>query len=315
MTGVQMEQASELLLQQLAESTKHVDKEVHWLQHNDDTRAHKKNHLVAASSFLQDGPYSNGPYTAVHLPFLDEEVASDMSDWVMNSKSAAIIGMSVLGYAGCATCAAMMFFRFKRHPPRIRENNPTPLVDGKWRYGLFNCCDDPALCAFATCCCCILWADTVRMSNFFYPPRFCQAFTLITTLLLGVVCAVFAIMMGYVLSPILLSLVVTPFVLVFFRQGIRRLFTIDFCSCISLTEDCFTYCLCSVCAVVQESRQLDAAYQSAHVAVRLPLHHAPQQQTPMSSVASPTPSNLSPQQAGRSPPLPRTPGPPTPLMP
>lgn len=306
-----MQQASELLLQQLSESNNHVDKELHWLQQHHITRGHKRPHLVVPSSLLQDGPFADGPYTPVQLPFLDEEVASDMSDWVMTSTSAAIIGMSILVYAGCATCMAMMFFRFKRHPPRLREAQPPPLEDGSWKHGLLNCCDDPALCAFATCCGCILWADTIRMANFFYPPRYCQAFILFMTMVLGAVCAVFAIIMGYVFSPVVLFLVLMPCVFVIFRQLIRRMFSIDFCTCSSLSEDCCAYCCCSVCAMVQESRQLDAAHQGGHPAIRIQVNSPQQHLTPMSSVASPMLSMASPQGATGSPMQTGSPVPPT----
>jgi len=146
--------------------------------------------------------------------------------------------------------AAAFYVREKEFPPKDKIGvEHMPLVYGEWQFSLFGCFDGPALFLLSCCCAPVRWADTMRMARML---TFSGALMLFVGLVvLDVVCA------G-------LSLVVLLGFLVYYRQQIRKKFGIQSGDVFTITQDCLAYTLCSCCAIMQEARQLEEAYQVRH---------------------------------------------------
>lgn len=139
-------------------------------------------------------------------------------------------------------------------PPQLammnQDHNPALLDKGVWRYGFCDCLSAPRfLCLMACCCPAIRWADTMRLAGFasFFTAIFLFAFlssaSTATAGLTGVILLCMATMR---------------------RQQLRAMFSIPSGSCGTYLADCFLYCLCPCCAIVQEARQMEEAYYVRH---------------------------------------------------
>jgi len=147
---------------------------------------------------------------------------------------------------------ACLYVRTKPHPPAPKPGEHI-IVDGLWNYHIFQCLHEPQLCLFSWCCAPIRWADSMRMANFM---GFWTAFILM----------IFLTFLSAFGAGIFLLIV-----MVYYRQSLRALFGIAHCTCGTILIDCCAYSCCGVCAIVQEARQLEEAYQARHPAVNPPL--------------------------------------------
>lgn len=162
--------------------------------------------------------------------------------------------MSSLIWAFAVVLVAVVYYKEKLHPPKdtLGSHSALEVEPGRWRFGLLSCFDEPTICLLACCCAPIRWADTMRMARIL---SFWGALTIFVGLVvLDTVCA------G-------LAGVVLVLLLAYYRQRIRRLFGLQSGTCMSWSEDCLAYVLCCCCAVTQEARQLEDAWQSRHPAL------------------------------------------------
>lgn len=155
-------------------------------------------------------------------------------------------------------CTACIYKANKPFPPIPGTQAPgiigrqPPVVNGVWRNHIFQCLHVPQLCIFSCCCGPVRWADTMRMSHllpFWVGFSLLTFFQLLGALGLGVA-SLFAV-----------------FTMVYFRQQVRKMFNINPCTCRTLTLDCMAYMCCSVCAMVQEARQVEEAWAFGHPSV------------------------------------------------
>lgn len=205
------------------------------------------------------------PWTELKDDFLSWYPAQDdQENWIRTSRQAMWLGIFVMLWAVLSILCASFFVAAKNHPPPPRQGPAPTVVDGIWKYSVFACCDDPLLCGFATFCGCVLWADTMRMIRFFHPPRFCQAFLVFLILVLLIVLTIFMSKIGFGDGLPTLNFLLLICMLVYTRQSIRAMFNMPNCTLSSIGEDCCVYCFCSVCALIQEARQVDDGWQSRH---------------------------------------------------
>eukprot|EP00927_Polykrikos_kofoidii_P031520 TRINITY_DN2707_c0_g1_i2.p1 TRINITY_DN2707_c0_g1~~TRINITY_DN2707_c0_g1_i2.p1 ORF type:complete len:258 (-),score=28.80 TRINITY_DN2707_c0_g1_i2:111-884(-) len=117
-------------------------------------------------------------------------------------------------------------------------------------HGLFDCFSVPGLCIFSCCCGPVRWADTISMLG-------------LIEFFLGIF-IIFACTVLNVLSlpgTLLITCIYT-----YKRQQLRKLFGMDNGDFATVTEDFCTYCCCSVCAIVQEARQVETYEKELPVA-------------------------------------------------
>jgi len=146
-----------------------------------------------------------------------------------------------------------LYARWKVDPAELNEVDTMraneELNNGKWRYGLFQCFQDPKMLCFACFCPAIRWGDTMRMAG-----------------LIGFWSAVSMFAICYYLAGVTLGITLV-FILALTtmrRQELRTMFGLPAGGFKSHAEDCFTYMCCMWCAIVQEARQLDEAYAARH---------------------------------------------------
>lgn len=120
-----------------------------------------------------------------------------------------------------------------------------------WSFGLFQCCDEPALCCLSCCCGAVRWADTMTMA---FKMWFVAAFTMYL-IIFGLD---FFALPGSVLLACLCAMK---------RQELRKLSSLPYGSCGTCLEDFCTYLCCTPCAIVQEARQVEAQFGSGVGAV------------------------------------------------
>lgn len=155
-------------------------------------------------------------------------------------------------------CTACIYKANKPFPPPAGAPAPgvfgrqPPVVNGVWRNHIFQCLHVPKLCLFTCFCGPVRWADTMRMANLL---PFWGAFALITFFNI-------ASLLGMGVAGVFML-----FILVYFRQQMRKMFSIDACTCQTITLDCCAYTFCSLCAMVQEARQMEEAWAFGHPAV------------------------------------------------
>lgn len=114
----------------------------------------------------------------------------------------------------------------------------------EFAYGLFTCFDEPKLCLLSCCCGAVRWADTVRMMGFFLTLMGGVAIYLCCSLISGLLPGGFCVLLA---------------LQVYYRQQMRAAFKMPRGTCMSVCEDCCTYCFCSPCAITQEARQAELA--------------------------------------------------------
>lgn len=162
--------------------------------------------------------------------------------------------MSALTFGILTAVTALLYSTYKENPTPVESNASDGLKDGEWKYGIFDCFSDPAICLFTCCCSPIRWADTLQMAGLM---SFWQALGLLAGL--------------EVLNILLLGLCVWILILitqVVFRQKLRAKFGMDAGDCPTVAGDACLYCFCFCCAVVQEARQLEEAYKTGHRVMR-----------------------------------------------
>lgn len=167
--------------------------------------------------------------------------------------------------AALITVLALLYQYRKKDPEGVPNDgleHKAELLEGRWRFGLFDCLGDLNICCLTCCCPAIRWADTIRMAGFL---SFWTGFMVFLGLqLLGPVWSAVSPQTASICGVILLI------ILVFYRQRQRRLFGMQSGTLGSYAEDCFTYCCCGCCAIIQEARHLEEAWAVEHVAVRAP---------------------------------------------
>mmetsp|Transcript_45134 Transcript_45134/g.98104 ORF Transcript_45134/g.98104 Transcript_45134/m.98104 type:complete len:296 (-) Transcript_45134:67-954(-) len=168
------------------------------------------------------------------------------------------MGITIGVWAVLVTITAFLYIDTKAHPPQQKRGIHT-VVTGRWQHHLFQCLHEPGMCLFSFFCLPIRWADTMRMAGFF---DFWAAFLLMLCLT------------GLSYLPVPLSGLPFLVVAVYYRQLLRAMFSIPSCTCQTVIGDCCAYCFCGVCAVLQEARHLEEAYQSRHPALHLGLLQA-----------------------------------------
>lgn len=163
--------------------------------------------------------------------------------------------LSILGFFVSMLLVSIFAFFYARWKQDLsvsedeRSRMRAEFVDGHFRHGLFQCMEDPRMSIFACICMPIRWGDTMRMGGMI---PFWSA-----TMMFAMFTAMWSITCG-------LSLIVTIAMATMRRQEIRSLFGMTHGTAMSRAEDCCTYMWCSCCAVVQEARQLEAAYAAQH---------------------------------------------------
>jgi len=155
--------------------------------------------------------------------------------------------------------AGVLLYRYMKKDPQGIPNDgfdhKIELLQGRWRFGLFECFGD-AKTSFLVCCCPVIrWADTIRMAGFL---GFWAAFGLI----IGVQ-FVNLFTLGFLSLAVLI-------LLIFYRQKQRQMFQMENGTCGSYLEDCLTYSCCGCCAIVQEARHIEEAWVVEHPALPAP---------------------------------------------
>lgn len=149
---------------------------------------------------------------------------------------------------GLVGLVAFVYWDHKAHPPVPKPGvQPAQLVDGAWAYGLFDCLAEPRICCLTCCCSGIRWADNMRQANFaaFWPAlifyTFLQSAANVSSYLGGL-------------------WIVWLFTVVYMRMRIKMRFNIGI-GCTGCITDTLSYMCCTVCAITQEARQLELAWQ------------------------------------------------------
>jgi len=146
--------------------------------------------------------------------------------------------------------AATCYQYQKPFPPQVVSGQAAQMNKDKFHFSLFGCLEDPRICCLVTCCLPFRWADTMRMMGFLSFPAALVLFVVLMEL-----SAVWQTA-GFMLFLFCL----------YYRQQMREKFGLPFGDW-TLLEDCFAYTCCTCCAVIQEARQVEEAYQSKHPAV------------------------------------------------
>jgi len=157
-----------------------------------------------------------------------------------------------VGAAVLIAIIAVLYDKEKTFPPELISGERPAMPDDQFRFGLFQCFDDWKLSLFTFCCYPIRWADTLRMMGVL---PFYTALAIIVGLQFVNAC-----LAGFA-NLVLIA------VLVFYRQKMRTAFKMQSGTVGSLLEDCCTYMCCSCCAIIQEARQVEEAYQTQHAVV------------------------------------------------
>lgn len=233
----------------------------------------------AVDRFLVRGPFSSvGPLMRLRQAQKDKQVLSAVSllsllheDKRPTEVEPTIVCFNVLFFTMQGAILVILYYLMRHLPaksPFAAKGDPTmsgSTSTREWRFSLFGCLEEPTLFAFSCCCFAARWADTIRLAGFL---TFAVAYACLVapTVILNIVGLI--VPQAAQLSS---TLVIAMFV--YYRQLMRRMFGLPSGDCGTIAEDCLVYTCCSCCAVVQEARQMEDAYQSKHPAVEamLPL--------------------------------------------
>jgi len=152
-------------------------------------------------------------------------------------------------------------FLYKRHKKDPREKDapldPKESPKSELENGHFNCLANGAsdeVCLMSFCCISIRWADTMDMSGIL---GYWLAFALFAGLAF----------LNMFSAGFFFALVLTC-ICVYFRQSFRAKFGVANCTPRIVAQDFFFYACCSCCAVSQEARVVDRAWQVGHDSVK-----------------------------------------------
>lgn len=224
---------------------------------------------VPTASLIQDESQVTSPTAATAAPttaapaddgnvVATEETTDDdgISYYESDQFFYALIGMQVWLFLTLVT--ACFYKASKPFPPipgtpapGVQGRQP-PVLDGEWRNHIFQCLHVPQMCLFTCCCGTVRWADTMRMAHLL---PFWGAFSLLCFFDV-------AGLLGMGASGLFMLMI-----LVYFRQQIRKMFNIQPWTCRTVCVDCLSYMFCSLCAMVQEARQLEEAWAFGHPSV------------------------------------------------
>jgi len=146
---------------------------------------------------------------------------------------------------------ALWYTNSKQFPP-AEAPGAQKLKEDQFTFPLFSCFSEPQICCFTCCCWPIRWADTMRMAGL-------MSFWAALFLFLGI--EVVAVINSTIGTLLLVC------VTVYYRQKLRAMFNFNHSSFGVILGDICAYCCCMCCAVIQEARQLEVAYQTKHPAV------------------------------------------------
>jgi len=148
--------------------------------------------------------------------------------------------------------SAIVYNNFRMHwnlKPE-RENNPWG-----FRYGLFTCFKEPLLTLMVVCCAPLRWADNMDKANdkqkfLSYWPAI-LLWVLTEALAYFLYCASTTSFTADVIQIIMLG------VFVLFRQRLREKDDTLHINKNMTFYDCFAWCCCGCCAIIQEARQVE----------------------------------------------------------
>eukprot|EP00927_Polykrikos_kofoidii_P046795 TRINITY_DN40929_c0_g1_i1.p1 TRINITY_DN40929_c0_g1~~TRINITY_DN40929_c0_g1_i1.p1 ORF type:complete len:613 (-),score=75.08 TRINITY_DN40929_c0_g1_i1:104-1942(-) len=132
---------------------------------------------------------------------------------------------------------------------QLGTKHPLP---GQWTFHLAHFFQDKRLCVFSCCCGPVRWAHTVRTAGLL---GYWTAFSLFT---------IFSLMASVGVGIGSIPLIVMT---VYYRQEIKAMFSIESYTCWSVTMDILVYTFCSVCAIIQEAREMELAAAVKHPAL------------------------------------------------
>lgn len=157
---------------------------------------------------------------------------NDLEHWEGSHLVAVIVGL-LLQTAICLPCY-WFCLRYKRAP------------DETFAFGLFACWGDANITFWALCCPFIRWADTVSKEKGgllgFYAGFAIMLLLFLVRSLGGI---------GYLIGAFVISLLGT-----YYRQGLRQQYGLSH-GCGSKLVDFCTWCLCPLCAIIQEARHVE----------------------------------------------------------
>lgn len=152
---------------------------------------------------------------------------------------------SAITYVFFGVVFAFLYDRFRRDPKFLAvQGSPSR---GTWSTSIFGCLSCQ-MCLMGFCCPCIRWADTVdkaRMGMSYWP-----AFL------------VMFLFMGLDTPTLGISGLIVVLIGVYYRQKLRKTYQIP-SPPLSIAEDCFFWCLCTPCAIIQEAQE-EALQQQAY---------------------------------------------------
>jgi len=132
------------------------------------------------------------------------------------------------------------------------EQEETPNSRAGFRYGFFNCFEDPQISLLACCCPALRWADTIEKGAV-------QPYEKGPVLPYWAGVAIYVAL--FYLSPLSGGGIYLAFVamMTFFRRQLRKWYNIETGGLWTIFTDCCAWCWCGCCAIVQEARQVEAA--------------------------------------------------------
>jgi len=142
------------------------------------------------------------------------------------------------------------FYRSQKELPQKMDD--AEKVDPKDEFinGHFNCFQDKNTCLMSFCCSGIRWADTMSMAG-----------------LLGfwVALVIYQLFAGLnAVFPALGFGVLLLVMCVYFRQALRTKLDMPRGSVVTVLQDFLFYCCCPCCAIAQEARVVEQAWQVQH---------------------------------------------------
>jgi len=142
------------------------------------------------------------------------------------------------------------FYKSRREMPKQFDTPEKIDPKDELENGHFNCFSDVNICLMSTFCSGIRWADTMGMAGIL---AFWAAFSMY--MVLATLNFIFPAMgFGFILL----------IVCVYLRQSLRNKFEVPSFTVVTILQDFLYYCCCPCCAIAQEARVMEQAYQVGH---------------------------------------------------
>jgi len=134
------------------------------------------------------------------------------------------------------------------------EEWKTGQFSGRFKFGIFDCLGDAGIMMASLFCSPLRWADTMRMAGF-------MGFWA------GV--ALFLCMEFFSYVTLGITAIVTVGICVYYRQKFRAIFAMESGTWNTYCLDILAYCCCPLCAIAQEARHMEEAYEVGHEVTKL----------------------------------------------